>query len=1142
MIVTFVSECRKKSIPITCGILDAYAHRIGRRTWQANVTTEGLDAIRERLSRAARRSTAVACHRNRNRRQTELLWVVGNRRAFDDQGRVAVHRTRRRDLEKYRDRGWNDLPHLKSLVRMAALWHDFGKAADPFQAMLRSPKKSDAVRHEWLSLLLLLAFVDGRDDADWLADLSRVADWGGDVDAESRWIGRASKMLDSNVYPLKRIKSPLLQSVAWLIVSHHRLPSPQTIDADQDRGDAVSRWLNDSERCDWKGIFGNIGVGDDYVKRHPDLKRSPIAEALRFGLGLPSRIEAWQIEAAAAAAAMLELCPSWPKDLQRRHRILGRLALVRGDHVYSPLHRDPTFQSKWKVYANTRPGEKSTTGSTGGSSNRSARPSKRRLNQTLDEHLLGVAAASISMVDHFRYLQSRLPPLDVPRELRRREPAQFGWQNRVFDAIRKRKETLPDHGRGVGTLVINMASTGTGKTHANAKIMAALSPDRLRVSFTLGLRTLTLQTGDEYRHRLGLRREDLRTIIGSRSAMLLHSRSEDDPTTAGDGPAGIIGSEVDDVTDEEFFFAGREGTAISDPIIDGLLPGGSYAQRRRMVTTPIVVCTIDHLMPAIESTRGGRHIAPLMRLLSSDLVIDEIDDFDVTDLPAILRLIHTAAMMGRNVAISSATIPPDLASGAFRCYHAGWQSHAAATGAESRVDVAMVDEFDCKIDACHDAKSFAGLAEPFVTKRAARLRSPRNVPVLQIGEIVSPASTEGVPAENENDREGEWFGAIRDAILMNHRNHHIIDPVSGRRVSVGLVRVANISPCLELTRFLLDAETPAGTSMFALPYHSQQLRLLRANLESQLDGVLNRKHDDRLDRPRCPTDHPAIRSRLNECDDAIKDVIFVVVATPVAEVGRDHDYDWAVVEPSSIRSLIQVSGRVRRHRRRERIQPVPNVLILDQNHRAYVRRQSVAMKWPGEENVGFVTSDKIQLSSHRMTDLIDVDLIRERIDASIRITRPDSLDPQTFLADLAHHAVHCVCTGDRTAAFTVGGWCHGAYDATDIAQQVSRFRKTRPMRSVYRGRWNDRWCFLNLPEPGRSAAPAIGVTDGELDDASRARLWVPPVDYAAAIETEAERFGIDEAKACRLFGTMEIDEDLTRRFEWIPELGAVRES
>lgn len=41
---------------------------------------------------------------------------------------------------------------------------------------------------------------------------------------------------------------------------------------------------------------------------------------------------------------------------------------------------------------------------------------------------------------------------------------------------------------------------------------------------------------------------------------------------------------------------------------------------------------------------------------------------------------------------------------------------------------------------------------------------------------------------------------------------------------------------------------------------------------------------------------------------------FIVVATPLEEAGRDHDFDWAVIDPSSAQSIVQTSGRVNRHR------------------------------------------------------------------------------------------------------------------------------------------------------------------------------------------------------------------------------------
>jgi len=49
MIVTFISECEKKSLHKTRRILDAFANRIGQRTWQTVITLEGLNAVQKLL-------------------------------------------------------------------------------------------------------------------------------------------------------------------------------------------------------------------------------------------------------------------------------------------------------------------------------------------------------------------------------------------------------------------------------------------------------------------------------------------------------------------------------------------------------------------------------------------------------------------------------------------------------------------------------------------------------------------------------------------------------------------------------------------------------------------------------------------------------------------------------------------------------------------------------------------------------------------------------------------------------------------------------------------------------------------------------------------------------------------------------------
>ena len=99
------------------------------------------------------------------------------------------------------------------------------------------------------------------------------------------------------------------------------------------------------------------------------------------------------------------------------------------------------------------------------------------------------------------------------------------------------------------------------------------------------------------------------------------------------------------------------------------------AKARALIAAPLLVCTVDHLTPATESLRGGRQIAPMLRLLTSDLVLDEPDDFDMADLPALTRLVHWAGLLGSRVLLSSATLPPALVEGLFLAYRAGRAVH-----------------------------------------------------------------------------------------------------------------------------------------------------------------------------------------------------------------------------------------------------------------------------------------------------------------------------------------------------------------------------------------------------------------------------------------------------------------------------------
>ena len=195
---------------------------------------------------------------------------------------------------------------------------------------------------------------------------------------------------------------------------------------------------------------------------------------------------------------------------------------------------------------------------------------------------------------------------------------------------------------------------------------------------------------------------------------------------------------------------------------------------------------------------------------------------------------------------------------------------------------------------------------------------------------------------------------------------------------------------------------------------------MRSAIEHRLDTVLDRRRKNTTD-PDPVFALPQVRQALSA--HAETDHLFIVLGSPVTEVGRDHDYDWAVVEPSSMRSLIQLAGRVRRHR------PEPittrNVLVLDTNLRALERKNAneAAYCRPGFEldqrPVGASTDDKLRhpnfhLRSHRLSELLS-DLVdangRWPLDARPRLRLPEGrpIDPTRKLIDLEHARLRHAC-------------------------------------------------------------------------------------------------------------------------------------
>lgn len=1100
MNVLLISQCSKNALAETRRILDQFAERRGDRTWQTPITQAGLTTLRKLLRKTARKNTAVACHWIRGKDHSELLWIVGDSRRFNAEGAVPTNTTRRNILRSEDENDWHTAEDIKLLAALASLLHDLGKACSIFQARLKGEAEPgrNRYRHEWISLRLFQAFVGNSIDEDWLKRLM-------DPSAADRehWLKHLERDgLDStDGRPFEHLP-PLAAAIGWLVLTHHRLPTPAS---DQD--------VNKDTLVGIPGLIDSEWNQPIYSENE-----EAIEPYWQFDGPLPVEVSKWQVQAAKYAERLLERLGREPRGWLANPYVmhLSRLSLMLSDHHYSSLTepgRRVKGQANYPLFANT---------------NRKT----GQLCQQLDEHLLGVAKVSRQVSHHLPSLARNLPHLGRHKGFRQRSgDKRFRWQDHAFDLA----ESLRDKADRQGFFGINMASTGCGKTLANGRILYALANPKTgpRFSIALGLRTLTLQTGQAYRDRLNLGDDQLAVRVGGSASRKLFEHFEAEAEKTGSASSQSLMEE-----DSHVVFEGNP----DHPLLDVT----AHDERiNKLISAPLLVCTVDHLMPATEGARGGRQIAPMLRLLSSDLVLDEIDDFDLDDLPALTRLVHWAGLLGTKVLLSSATLPPALVTGLYRAYRAGreeFQRNRGETGAPLNICCAWFDEHGRQHSDCSDSASFQQAHKAFAAQRHQQLAKE---PVRRRGDLLVPSLRQGAPEALRESLASDLLNAAQQL----HHAHHAQDSRSGKRVSFGLIRMANIEPLVEVARYLFHLGASEGIRIHLCVYHSQFPLLLRSAIERRLDQALNRKE------PNAVFDLPDIRQRLDAHPE--DEHLFVVLGSPVTEVGRDHDYDWAIVEPSSMRSLIQLAGRVRRHR----FDPChePNILLLSTNLRAMGESDKPAFTRPGFEGNG-----KWRLTSHDLTRIMD-ESEREIIDARPRIVPHEPLRPRSSLVDLEHARLQDLMIEPETKPLsareqkalgrTTTVPPMGAYSwytapkatLTAVLQRWKPFRNdNRPQCDLVLLPDEDDNDFIlhrvsyDSKERTNLYTPVSNLLDREQLPTTNTAPW-GETDYMEALDALAEEMDMPLERCAETFGVLSLDErQLQNGWKFHPALGFTR--
>lgn len=852
--------------------------------------------------------------------------------------------------------------YLSVVVRLAGLFHDLGKGTHGFSnkledavsgALVGRPLK-DPLRHELTSTLLIdvadpahaldqmcspegvYKFFEGR--RRWLGSI-KARQWVGDCLSRSVAVSSKEPGLTNDAdieffYSELSLNSaeawkanPIWMSVMWLVLTHHKLPS----------GGWSERHASFSIMLDRHvGVRQVENGGQDFIEA---------LDRLDEFMGMPAGIQPWDNDewAASVSAAVLDLhrlrlrYPEFESTLVEVSKIpgfaqmtpwvamltrYGRASLVISDYEASSDGVKPHHIGDHKdiVFANTK--------DVGGT---------WYFGDQLYRHLIRVGDGGPLVLqalldnggDLFSpatlnadSLPSALKPTAMPAD------SPYVWQMHAQNAM------VPYQDDNRGMFCVVAAGTGRGKTRACAAMMASTRRNG-RFSVMLSMRSLTYQTASAYiGDRVGFHPTQVAMLVGDDSLRRRYKLAQTDATYH------YSQRECSDVEHTE---GGDEDDGFSV-----VFPGNHDVKAElnclrgegmimKLLAAPVSVMTVDHVIRLID-LKASRELLPLLHLLCTDIVLDEIDDYSGDDLICIGRLIELAGMLGRRVIVASATLPKTVAQSFNEAYTRGYRVFKSLTGAANPVRL-IVTHLAPFVSSPAPGEGYGDFYSRVMghfsdEERDFAIKSPRRTVIntdTLLERSIGALLPESYYKNRVADAQGHYFTALTWLIRLAHQGNRLRDPVTNIQYSAGFVRLNTVKTAQAFTRWLMtshfvDKLSESGVKLKVVCYHAQNLGLARVVQERFMEKHLSRScmNEGGID-PLIM--HEDVRASL----DAAKvgegtDVIYVLITSSIMETGRDFDHDWCVLEPCSTQSVVQAGGRVRRHR----IDMVkqPNVFLL----------------------------------------------------------------------------------------------------------------------------------------------------------------------------------------------------------------------
>lgn len=926
-----VSHCQGKSYRSSRRIASSFLNRVAEKTWEGKLSQEGLSILVGALKAKASRHNCIVIYEVTPYGKRKVIHI-GNSRHYTNDGEFAFSQSTIAIRPEINESAIMRL--MAKMAEMAGYLHDLGKATEWFQKKLQMAIEkniglADPVRHEVISTLLSRKVLEIISQASAPQDIGKMCQLQLSFITDAFLIKHTQRTQHECAKSISRLlnqqlsRSPdsLIDAVSlgieWLVLSHHRLPEgPQKF---SERKPSIS----------YTGKFGGnyfikVPAPDESISDEDKNGKEYGFKDKTFDLNLtlcdkgqPYMDSAWQkavLDCFQRIKKLSEKCSLENLNFNNQAyaaalSFMGRPSVVYADYMISS-EKKPSGKVKRDgiIYANTIGHEEDA-----------------QFADTLVIHLLGVGARANQYFSELFLrkdgLLNNLPSLDVQERMvmlpglqSRTQDARYKWQDVLRDKLAPHRSHAPFFASVMG-------KTGAGKTRGNMMLMHALC-EKMRFSCAIGLRSLVKQTYGAYQEPfIGLRKEQVALLIGEAGAI------QETDHQAPDGTGNSLEADSQTLMGDYLI----DGVQLFDHELGNLFDKG---KQRALLCNPIQVMTVDHIMPGASLSRSVE-LKLLMHLMSTDIILDEIDDYSIESQVALSRMAFIAGLFGRRFVISSATATPIIQEAFFE----GWQS-----GINLHQELFVYKENKLKpfaVLASHvegnevitcEIERFRNYCDGFIKNVSleARTQARHRLEVASIPRKDSKTASLGqITGLYSNPRRlnAQQHEAIVDVIHRAHDYHGVEH--DGIKVSSGFVRFNNVSNAQHLAMALNQRIDDAELLVFC--YHSQMTFWERKSIEDVLLSVNNRKSKGGIDGDKVIFEHPLIKEATKRAKQAGKnDVILVLCTTNIIEVGRDHDYDWAILEPSSTRSLVQSCGRVWRHRMKA-LGGYPNVWVLSSN-------------------------------------------------------------------------------------------------------------------------------------------------------------------------------------------------------------------